>query len=879
MKSGILLSSVLLLFFLGFNSCRRGDHFISDEHYREKVRNQFEVQKKLAKNRAEQLFHVFDSDLSLTEKEALEFLFAYMSLSDLADYDGEFYLKNVRASLAARDTFPWGKSIPENVFRHFVLPVRVNNENLDSCRCLFFMELKDRIKSMTMKDAVLEVNHWCHEKVTYRGTDGRTSSPLATVKTAFGRCGEESTFTTAALRAVGIPARQCYTPRWAHTDDNHAWVEVWVDGKWHFIGACEPEADLDMAWFSAPVKRAMLVNTNVFGDYEGPEDILIKDPRYTKINILSNYATTKRIVAKVIDEMKRPVGSAVIEFQLYNYAEFYPLHKAFTDKNGLTSFITGFGDLILWAAKNGKFGYRKVMVKNTDTAVIELNRKPGVTYTEAFDLTPPPEVSVINSVSDSLKTLNSKRIEFEDKTRASYESTFIDSAKTTRLAVTLKINTDTLWYFLKLSRGNWREIIDFITGTPKTLKSLIFPLLQNISEKDLHDVTPDVLLDNINNSKKFKPLTNDNEIFYKWVLSPRVDNEWLKPYKAYFQEKTEFGKIEKFRKNPEALISWIKANIILDHDANYSGAPLTPIGSFELKVADPHSVDILFVGMCRSFGIPARLESGTRVPQYLLNGTWKDVYFEKQPKTSNKRGTLVLSSDPVNGSDPGYYTHYTIEKYSDGFFRSLDYETDPQIKTFPCTLQVTSGYYLLVTGNRIQDGIVMASLSFFNVKEDKQTDAKIILRKNLESLPVLGNLDLKTILTKVTSGTLTRVNLRKGAILAILEPDKEPSKHFISDLKMNKRDFSSWGGPIFLLFTNEKEKTDFKIKNESELPSGIQYAVIDPNAIGKITRTLKTGTSKRLPLVLFVNQNGDINYLSEGYRIGIGDDLKKIIRR
>ncbi|MCK7482840.1 MAG: hypothetical protein M0C28_41260 [Candidatus Moduliflexus flocculans] len=36
---------------------------------------------------------------------------------------------------------------------------------------------------MTMKEAVLEVNHWCHEKVTYRGTDGQVPhSPLATGK-------------------------------------------------------------------------------------------------------------------------------------------------------------------------------------------------------------------------------------------------------------------------------------------------------------------------------------------------------------------------------------------------------------------------------------------------------------------------------------------------------------------------------------------------------------------------------------------------------------------------------------------------------------------------------------------------------------------------
>ena len=158
-----------------------------------------------------------------------------MPLGDITDYSGEYYLENIDYSLKAREEMPWGKTIPEREFRHFVLPVRVNNENLDDSRKVFYEELKDRVKGLSLHDAVLEVNHWCHEKVIYTPSDARTSSPLASVKTAYGRCGEESTFTVAALRSVGIPARQVYTPRWAHTDDNHAWVEAWVDGKWHFF--------------------------------------------------------------------------------------------------------------------------------------------------------------------------------------------------------------------------------------------------------------------------------------------------------------------------------------------------------------------------------------------------------------------------------------------------------------------------------------------------------------------------------------------------------------------------------------------------------------------------------------------------------------------
>jgi len=76
----------------------------------------------------------FDNNLSLQQKEALKFLYAYMPLNDLADYNVNLLLSNINISMHARKSFSWGKSIPEDIFLHYVLPVRVNNENLDSFR-------------------------------------------------------------------------------------------------------------------------------------------------------------------------------------------------------------------------------------------------------------------------------------------------------------------------------------------------------------------------------------------------------------------------------------------------------------------------------------------------------------------------------------------------------------------------------------------------------------------------------------------------------------------------------------------------------------------------------------------------------------------------
>ena len=90
----------------------------------------------------------------------------------------------------------------------------------------------------------MEINLWCSGQASYRASDTRTASPLAVYRSGLGRCGEESVFLASVLRSVGIPARQVYVPRWSHCDDNHAWVEAWCGGKWHYLGACEPELSL-----------------------------------------------------------------------------------------------------------------------------------------------------------------------------------------------------------------------------------------------------------------------------------------------------------------------------------------------------------------------------------------------------------------------------------------------------------------------------------------------------------------------------------------------------------------------------------------------------------------------------------------------------------
>ena len=300
--------------------------------------------------------------MAQTENECLDFLYQHMPTPDSVDYPKSYWRNQVRLALKARKTMPWGQTVPLWEFQNFVLPVRVNNEALDEARATIYKELMPRLKGMTMEEAALEVNHWCHEKVSYRPSDGRTAAPLATMRNSIGRCGEESTFTVSAMRSVGIPARQVYCPRWAHTDDNHAWVEVWIDGKWRFLGACEPEATLDKGWFNWAASRAMLVRAF---DYEG-----------NSISTTTTYAPVKTLNVKVVDENGTPIKNATVDFRLYNYSEFYPLHTAKTDAEGCAAFQTGYGDLQVWVSAGDRYGAMKADAYTT-TMTITPNRKTG----------------------------------------------------------------------------------------------------------------------------------------------------------------------------------------------------------------------------------------------------------------------------------------------------------------------------------------------------------------------------------------------------------------------------------------------------------------------------------------------------------------------
>lgn len=877
----------LLFTLLVWTSCNNQQHFITDAAYRAEVENDFQAKQAALPNG--DLFAVFNDQMTPEEREALTFMYAYMPIGDITDYSGDFYLKNIRSSFQARNEMPWGDSIPEDIFHHFVLPVRINNENLDESRMVFFDELKDRVKGLSLYDAVLEVNHWCHEKVIYTPSDGRTSSPLASVKTAYGRCGEESTFTVAALRSVGIPARQVYTPRWAHTDDNHAWVEAWVNGKWYFLGACEPEPVLNLGWFNGPAYRGMLMHTKVFGKYNGPEDVMERTDGYTEINVIDNYAPSDKAVITVTDANGKPVKDALVEFKIYNYAEFNSVARKKTDADGKCSLSAGKGDMLVWASKDGKFGYSKVSFGKDGEVTIALNKKPGDVETIALDIIPPVDGSIPAEVTPEQKEANAKRLLEEDAIRNKYVATFYTEEKAEALAKELGIDPMKTEDFMIGSRGNWMEIEKFLRETPAEKRAQAMALLDVVSAKDLRDTPASVFADHLNNTPAVQ-----SEWFNEYIMNPRVANEFLTPYKSFFAANIEPSLAKQAVENPQALVDWVKNNVSINDALNAQRIPIMPMGVWKSRIADKGSRNIFFVAVARSLGIPARIEPVARKIQYFKDNAWVDVDFEAAVQTTAKQGKVIASYQPIKAlQDPKYYSHFTIAKVlPNGTLQTLNFERGGNVDMglgdtwsglLKKPLSMDEGNYMLVTGTRMANGSVLAEIEFFNVEADKTTPIQLEMRESKDEIQVIGNFNSENKFKRADNGEETSLLATTGRgyyIVALLGSRQEPTNHAMRDIAAVKKELEDWGRGIVLLFPDEKGYKNFDPKEFGDLPGTITYGLDIDGAIQKEMATaMKLQNANTLPIFLIADTFNRVVFVSQGYTIGLGEQLMKVIHK
>lgn len=778
-----------------------------------------------------------------------DWLYSSMNIADRNNFPRSFWERNVASTLEARRDMPWGAKIPAREWLHFVLPVRVNNEMPDTSRMVFYRELAPRLRNLTMEQAALEVNHWAHEKATYRPSDARTSPPLATVRTTFGRCGEESTFVVAAMRSVGIPARQIYTPRWAHTDDNHAWVEVWVDGRWRFLGACEPEPVLDLGWFNEPASQGVLMATNVIGNYDGPEQKLYRDSCYTRINITGNYARTRRAAVKVVDAAGRPVADAPVSFRLYNYAELYPLFSTRTDADGRAELLCGYGDVVAWATSpdGHSSGLAELSAAADSVVVLRLDNQP-LEQPLVLTLTPPSPSPLKPAVTPEQVAANDTRKLFEDSVRNAVMSRFFTADEASAAAAGWGDDAPFISRVLTESYGNRDAMARFVGAVPAERRHEAALWLGKLSEKDWRDIE--------------WPVMEEFFLSRQTPVNPRFADETLSLWLSDFDAAVPAALRDSLSASPAAVEGWINRNILIDNAHNPNHFCMNPGAVWASRTADSLSRDIFFVALCRWLGFDAQIDPVTSdvLARKTADGNYYKAFAAVADPVNNVKVRLTYSNDSIL-PNPKYYRHFTISRLENGVPQLLNFPEEADLRsTFANGVDLQPGLYLLTSGRRLADGSVKCRLAEFDVPADA---VPLVIPDEPGEISIIGSFNADPLLPLTGRGIF---------LAAFVKANHEPSAHFLNELCAAKSQIEAWGRPVVLIVDSESDLSAFK------LPSNVRITVNPGFAwLADISREFERNlTADNLPVILLADTFNRVMYLRHGYLPGSVDALLSI---
>lgn len=773
------------------------------------------------------------------ERPLLAYYYATLPLTDVGDYSPAYFLSVARQALAVREEFPWCQALAEHRFLKDVAYPRVNTEELAPCRELFHDALAPRVRGLSLEEAILEVNRWCAEEATYRSTDGRTASPLQVYQRGFGRCGEESTFLVTALRSVGIAARQVYVPWWSHCDDNHAWVEAFDGQGWRYLGACEPEPQLDRGWFTHAAARAVMVHTRAFVQGSREEVAFLfpeTDPVDWDIqegvaveNITARYGDTKRLTVQVAGPDGAPAAGAWVSLSVLNMAAPREIAHRQADSQGCVTLGLGKGSVLATAWDEASPGLLAECLLAPEDTQAALVLGQGLAAAGEWDFLPPEDAGLtVPALSPSQ----------EEARRAC-----LDRAAALREEK-------------RLAREEARP-------APPTGEGA--RVWQSLTEKDREgELSPQLLEDAL--AAFAWEGQYPAKAFQEGLLSPRVALEVLTPWRRLLEGRFSPQEREAARQEPSRLWQWAQAAAPVDKDC-YAALWGTPQGMLQVGASTSQGQQVLFCAACRALGIPAKLVDG--VPQVWRRDGFSPLWGQEP--------TAALTVKAPAGQEALEAQNYTLSRREAGGYLPLTTGAVPAGESRQ--LLLPPGAYRLWTVNRLPGGGLLARWEELSLAPSAAREVALAFREG-DIQDMLERCPLPGFTLAGEDGALWEGKelLEKAplSVLCFLEVNREPTEHLLGELRDAAAALEQAGMPLYLALPSLSHRDDPTLRKAlAALPWATVCQCDFSTVIPALGRRLYLDPD-RLPLAILANRQGEGLYGCCGYNVGTAQLLLRL---
>ena len=314
-------------------------------------------------------------------------------------------------------------------------------------------------------------------------------------------------------------------------------------------------------------------------------------------------------------------------------------------------------------------------------------------------------------------------------------------------------------------------------------------------------------------------------------------------------------------------------------ERNYETVVTSPVGALMTGQGSELSKKTLFVAICRTLGIPARINPIHGNIEY-----WKDSGFIKANSDSKKKEEKLI--DVIfhyeGETVPAYFVNWTIgkleKKKEESVFETLDYAKN-SFDVHKIKLQLPKGYYRLYTTMRIPSGNQMIAVKYFTItgEETEKTSSFLIRQPRTEDMLEDLKLDSFSLKNGANEEVLwEQIAKNKVTLLGFLEVGMEPTEHVLNELKEKVEEIKEKDFTIVFVLKDKRDMENQTLKSLlKELPQ-IQIYYDDFKELPEmIARRMYTDPEK-LPFLVLTTESYQGRYACSGYNVGIVELLCNI---